>query len=166
MEKNIFQIVDAATTLELNVAQLYLYFHHQFPDDSAFWWQLALEEKNPAALLRSGWEHVIKAGIFPSEVVPNALNPLVEVNKRLEILLAETKASPPSRERAFRLAIELEESAGEIHFETFIKMTPKTMAEQMFQRLNQGDKDHARRLRDYAKAKGIFQEEGTPGGHS
>lgn len=159
MEKDIFGIVDAATCIELNIAQLYLSFHHQFPEDSAFWWQLALEEKNHAALLRSGCEHLIKARLFPSEIVPNALNPLIEVNKRLEILLAETKANPPSRGQAFRLAIQLEESAGEIHFETFIKMPPKTTTEQMFQSLNQDDKDHARRLRDYAKAKGIDLEE-------
>ena len=159
MEPDIFQIVDEATTLELNVAQLYLYFHHKFPDDSAFWWQLALEEKNHAALLRSGWEHLIKAGKFPSEIVPAALNPLAAVNKRMEIILAEIKERTPSREEAFRLAIQLEESAGEIHFETFIKMPPKTTDGQMFQILNQDDKDHARRLRAYAKAKGIYQEE-------
>lgn len=159
MEKDILQIVDEAVTLELKVAQLYLYFHHQFPEDSAFWWGLALEEKSHAALLRSGREHLIKAGLFPSGIVPNELSPLVEVNKRLEIILAEMKESPPSREDAFRLATQLEESAGEIHFEAFTKMTPKTTAEQMFQSLNQGDKDHARRLRDYAKAKGIYREE-------
>lgn len=159
MEPDIFLIVEEATFLELNVAQLYLYFHHKFPGDSAFWWQLALEEKNHAALLRSGWEHLIKAGRFPAEVVPDALNPLVAVNKRLETILAEVKERIPSREEAFRLAIQLEESAGEIHFETFTKMPPKTPDGQMFQMLNQDDKDHARRLRDYAKAKGIFQEE-------
>jgi hypothetical protein len=159
MEPDIFQIVDEATTLELNVAQLYLHFHHKFPDDSAFWWQLALEEKNHAALLRSGWEHLIKAGKFPSEIVPDALNPLVAVNKRMEIILAEIQERTPSREEAFRLAIQLEESAGEIHFETFIKMPPKTTDGQMFQILNQDDKDHARRLRAYAKAKGLYQEE-------
>lgn len=159
MEPDIFQIVGEATTLELNVAELYLYFHHKFPDDSAFWWQLALEEKNHAALLRSGWEHLIKAGKFPSEIVPDSPNPLVAVNKRLEIILAAVKERTPSREEAFRLAIQLEESAGEIHFETFTKMPPKTTDGEMFQILNQDDKDHARRLREYAKAKGIYQEE-------
>jgi hypothetical protein len=43
--------------------------------------------------------------------------------------------------------------------ETFIKMPPKTTNGQMFQILNQDDKDHARRLREYVKAKGIYQEE-------
>jgi len=151
MEQDIFQIVDEAIALELNVAELYLHFHHQFPDDSAFWWQLAVEEKNHAAMLRSGREHLIKAGLFPFGIVSGELNPLVEANKRLAVLLAETKKRTPSREEAFRLAIRLEESAGEIHFETFMKMTPKTSAEQMFQSLNRDDKDHARRIRAYAK---------------
>ena len=159
MEPDIFQIVDEATTLELNVAHLYLYFYHQFPDDAAFWWQLAVEEKNHAALLRSGREHLIKKGLFPLEILPKALTPLVEVNKRLTTLLAETKESAPSREHAFRLAIQLEESAGEIHFETFMHMMPKTTAEQMFQHLNQDDKDHARRLHHYVQEQGIFPEE-------
>jgi hypothetical protein len=57
------------------------------------------------------------------------------------------------------LTIQLEESDGEIHFETFIKMPPKTTDGEMFQILNQDDKDHARRLREYVKAKGIYQEE-------
>jgi hypothetical protein len=35
----------------------------------------------------------------------------------------------------------------------------KTTDGQMFQILNQDDKDHARRLRAYAKAQGIYQEE-------
>lgn len=160
MEKDILTIVDEAIALELNVAELYLRFHHQFPDDAMFWWQLAVEEKNHAALLRSGREClIVKAGLFPSGIVSSALSPLVEANKSLAILLAETKERIPSREEAFRLAIRLEESAGEIHFETFMKMTPKTTAEQMFQSLNQDDKDHARRLREYAQGKGICQEE-------
>lgn len=163
MKKDIFQIVEAAATLELNVAQLYLNFHHQFPDDSVFWWQLAVEEKNHAALLKSGCANLIKAGLFPAGIVPNSLNPLVAVNKRLEKILAETTANPPSRAQAFRLAIQMEESAGEIHFENFTKMPPKTMAEEMFQHLNRDDKDHARRLRDYAKEKGIaLAEKGIP----
>ena len=159
MEPDIFQIVEEATTLELNVAELYLFFHHKFPDDSAFWWQLALEEKSHAALLRSGGEYLIKTGKFPPEIVPDALDPLVAVNKRLATILAEMQERTPSREEAFRLAIQLEESAGEIHFETFMKMPPRTSDGELFQILNQDDKDHARRLRAYAKAQGIYQEE-------
>jgi len=46
-------LIEKAIQLELNVAELYIRFHKLFPSDASFWWKLAIEEKNHAALLKT-----------------------------------------------------------------------------------------------------------------
>ena len=56
MNDKIIKILDESIKLELNIADLYLVFHEKIPEDSKFWWQLLLEEKNHATLLKTGKE--------------------------------------------------------------------------------------------------------------
>lgn len=161
MNNNLSQLIDEAIKLELNVAALYMSFHHTFPEDSSFWWDLTLEEKNHAALLKSGRQHFIQHGLFPSQIVNTKLEVLVQANNELERLLEEHKETPPSRESAFNLAIKLEESAGEVHFQRAMEKEPDSPAMELFARLNKDDKDHARRIREYMRDKGIDQRHDT-----
>ena len=63
--------------------------------------------------------------------------------------------SAPSREIAFSLALKTEMSAGEIHFQSAMKKDTDSKALKLFQKLNQDDKDHAKRIRAYMKEKGL-----------
>lgn len=162
MDCGLLQLVDEAINLELNVAKLYLRFKELFPEDSNFWWNLALEETNHAALLRSGRESFMSVGMYPSElaaVTAVTVEALGEENNEILRLLEEFKVNPPSRESAFHLAINQEESAGEIHFQRAMEILPSSEALELFQHLNNDDKDHARRLRTYMNSNGIGQSE-------
>jgi hypothetical protein len=50
-------------------------------------------------------------------------------------------------------------SAGEIHFQSAMTKSTDSEILQLFQTLNQDDKDHAKRIRAYMKEKGIKESE-------
>ncbi len=150
MNEDLRQLIDEATRLELNIAGVYLSFHHRFPDDAHFWWKLVIEEKNHAALLVSGEKYFLEAGMFPSELVCSSLATLKGLNGEMERIIEGE--SPLSRESAFELAIRLEESAGEFHFQHAMHETAHpSKAISLFQSLNEADLDHAERIRNYIR---------------
>ena len=160
MDKELSQILDESIQLELNVADLYLSLCHAFAEDKDFWSHLAEEESNHAALLRSGKLESLDEGHFPAKILTTNLDALIKANKEIKELLKEHKQKPPSsRASAFEIAIKVEESTGEIDFSCFIEQEADSPALKLFRRLNRDDRDHARRIRNYMREKGI----GIPG---
>ena len=159
MDKELSRILDETIQLELNVADLYLSFGHAFSEDKDFWSQLAVEERNHAALLRSGKLESLDKGHFPANVLTTNLDALIKVSKEIKALVKEHQQKPPSRASAFEIAIKVEESTGEIDFSCFMEQEANSLALQLFSRVNSEDRDHARRLRNYMRDKGI----GIPG---
>jgi hypothetical protein len=52
--ENIFSLIaDESINIEFNISELYLIFHRAFSEHEDFWWQLALEEKNHAGLIKT-----------------------------------------------------------------------------------------------------------------
>ena len=150
MSDDLIKLAQEAMRLEYNVSKLYMIFRDAHPDDAAFWWQLVIEESNHAALIRSGLEYFMPAGLFPVEML-SSMEELQEANKELEFLLEKYMDDPPSRETAFNVALKMEMSAGEIHFQQTMTKSADSKVLAMFQRLNQDDKDHAKRIRAYMK---------------
>jgi hypothetical protein len=72
--------------------------------------------------------------------------------------LKQFKNIPPSRELAFNTALEIEASAGELHFQHFMDKETNSKIDELFQFLNRGDKDHAKRIRSYMKNNNISVE--------
>ena len=159
MDKKLSRILDETIQLELNVADLYLSFSHAFSEDKNFWSQLAVEEKNHAALLRTGKLESLDKGHFPANALATNLDALIKVNKEIKALGKEHKQKPPSRVSAFEIAIKVEESTGELDFSCFMEQEADSLAVELFSRVNSEDRDHARRLRNYMREKGI----GVPG---
>jgi hypothetical protein len=155
MNEELSQLIKESVQLELNVAELYLVFYHAFPDDADFWWRLVIEEKNHAALIRSIEEGFMPAGILPDQLLSSSLDKIREANTAIVTLIARFKTAPPLREDAFSIAHTLEESAGEIHFQTFMKKVAESGIDEVFQRLNRADKDHASRICSYMEKHGI-----------
>ena len=155
MDKKLSRILDETIRLELNVADLYLSFGQAFAEDKDFWLQLAVEEKNHAALLRSGKLESLDKEQFPAKALTTNLDALIKVNKEIKALVKEHKRKPPSRASAFEIAIKVEESTGEIDFSCFMAQQADSLALKLFTRVNSEDKDHARRLRTYMREKGI-----------
>jgi len=155
MQEEFSLLIDESIQLEHNVAKLYSIFHATFPEDADFWWQLVIEEKTHAALIRAGKESFAPIGKFPVELLSSSLQKLREANKKAVTLTRKYLDTPPSREEAFNIALEFEQSAGEIHFQHFMEKKADTQVIKIFQKLNKDDKDHAIRLRSYMEKHGI-----------
>lgn len=155
MSENIDSIINESIILELNISDLYLLFNSLFPQDSNFWWQLTLEEKNHAALIRSGKEFFVMQDIFPDDILDGSFEELKNTNNYLLSLIKKYKATTPTREIAFNTAHKIENSAGELHYQLFLEKEAKSKADTIFQKLNNDDRDHAIRIRSYMKKNGI-----------
>ncbi len=116
MNNNFDSRIDESINLELNVSYLYSLFHELFPKDADFWWQLALEEKNHGALIRSGKEYFEPLRKFPHNLLHENLQTLKETNAKLRSLLKKFKETPPPREVAFNIALNIENSERELGF--------------------------------------------------
>jgi len=153
--QDVIQIVEESIDLELNVAALYFLFHFAFPEDAAFWWQLHGEERNHAALLSSVKKTFIPADAYPAHFLPPFLDKLKSANEELNSLIEKYKKKPPKREEAFLVALAVENSAGEKHFQEFAEKAPQSKIDEAFHNLISHDRDHIRRIREYMERKGI-----------
>ena len=148
MGDNLIKLAEEAMQLEYNVSKLYMIFRDAHPEDQDFWWQLVIEEGNHAALIKSGRDYFMPVGVFPEGMFP-AMEEMEKANKQLESLLKKYTAAPPSREVAFNVALKTEMSAGELHFQHTMAKPADSKVLELFQKLNQDDKDHAKRIRAY-----------------
>ncbi len=155
MSDHLNELIEESIRLELNVADLYLFFQAAFPEDADFWWALALEEKNHAALVRSLKEHFLPVGKVPEDLLASSLETVKETNRMIRGLLEKYRNTPPGLEEAFQVACRLEEGAAEIHFQEFMDREGSSELDKIFQRLNADDKDHGKKLRSYMKARGL-----------
>ena len=151
MSNDITELAEESISLELNVSNIYSLFYNYFADDANLWWQLALEEKDHADLIKHGIEKFEPIEEFPHEILCGSLQDLKSTNKKLRSLLKQFKDIPPSRELAFNTALEIETSAGELHFQNFMDKETNSTINELFQFLNRQDKDHAKRIRSYMK---------------
>ena len=158
MNNDINGLAEESINLELNVSEIYDLFQSYFADDANLWWQLALEEKDHAGLIRHGIEKFEPIREFPHEILCDSLQDLKSTNKKLRFLLKQFKDIPPSREQAFNTALEIEASAGELHFQLFMDKETSSEIDELFQFMNREDKNHAERIRSYMKDNGISIE--------
>ena len=150
MHTHFSELIDEAIELELNVGRLYLVFYSLFPEDAAFWWTLAIEEENHAALLRTVQLMDASRVSIPAGIIPTVLAELKNSNQLILDAMEDFKKNP-ERVRAFQLALQIEISAGELHFDNFMKNAPESPVTEIFRKLNGDDVNHANRIRDYMK---------------
>jgi hypothetical protein len=147
MDQPIFRFIDEAIKLELNMSRLYGIFAEYLDEDRHFWNRLVMEEKNHAALLKTA-KDFISFSLLPKNILPNDIESLEESNRRVEETI-DKFIKDPERDNAFTYALELEKSAGEIHFQNFMDERANDNITEIFQRLNRYDKDHAERIYNY-----------------
>lgn len=156
MDNGLDSLLVESTKLELQVAELYSLFHESFPNDAAFWGRLMLEEINHASLLRSVEECFKPLNLLPHGLVAPALKDLQDINGKLHDLINKYREAVPSRDETFKIAFELEQSAGEFHFQKFMDSSDvNSKVDNLFRRLNMDDRDHARRIYLYMESQGI-----------
>lgn len=149
------EIIDESIRLELNVGDLYLLFCSIFSHDAPFWWRLAEEEKDHAALIRSGKEYFAPLKMFPSDLLHKNILELKTANADIRSFINKFRLHPPSRTEAMNVALSIEKSAGELHFQKFMDGTGGTAIEKIFRDLNRGDEAHAERIGEYMLGNGI-----------
>lgn len=149
------EVIEQSIELELNAAGIYALFHFAFPEDAAFWWQLHLEERNHATLLRSIKETFMPISVFPEAFALPSIQQLHTANGRLRDLLATFRNHPPTRTEAFHVALEIELSAGEIHFQKFAEKQYENKIDKIFSQLIKEDKDHLQRIMRYMQERDI-----------
>ncbi len=154
-EQQLIQLMNESIKLEFNVADLYMTFCKTFHEDYAFWFQLHMEEKDHASIIQSAREAWLSGKEFPLEILSPNVDELIALNTKLASLLEEYSENPPSREIAFNVALDLEESAGEAHFQDAMEQAPSSTLLEVFQMLNGEDKEHANRIRTHMRDNGI-----------
>ena len=146
------ELINGSIELELNMATLYGIFAEQIEQDREFWWKLQQEEKSHAVLIRAARDSFVKRDKFPSDLVAGSIEDLKKSNARVTQLISKFKKDTLTRCEACRLAVELEQEAGEIHYTKFMGKEAETTVESAFQQLNREDKDHAERIRQHCSA--------------
>jgi ferritin len=155
MNKKLSQLIDESIKLELNVAKIYMFFCDTFPEDSDFWRRLGLEEDDHADIIKLGRDASGLCNPFPSELLASSVQMLYKTNSKLILMLNEYNKKPPPREMAFNTALNIEKSAGELHFQLAIETSPTSGIMEVLQALNNGRKDHANRILAYMYDKRI-----------
>ena len=154
MEDKFLKLIEEAIRLELNIAEIYMLFYRQFDQDAQFWWQLVIEEENHAALLKTVMQMELTKIDTPRDLFPDKLGELENSNQ--EILKAFVKfENQPDRVGAFQFAYRIENSAGELHFNKFMKNAPESRLTKIFKKLNGADFDHAERIKKYMASTNI-----------
>jgi len=143
---DILDYIYALIELEQNASRLYLTFCNLIQEDYEFWWKLANEEMNHAALLKTGLEFA-KLGELPN-ISTNDINDVKELNKQFDDIIEEFKKNP-NRHRSFEIALEIESSAGESHYQEFMDTKSDNLIVQILQKLNKEDDNHYNRIKDY-----------------
>ena len=155
MNEFIKQLLEESVALELNIGDLYQLFSVKFSQDYDFWWQLSIEEMNHAALIESINDVFLTENILPSELIEKQIIELQEMNLTIKQHIESCKLEPTTRENAFQLAFEIENSIGESHFELLMTAQPNSTVMKIMQKLNGDDINHAKRLTKYAMGNGI-----------
>jgi len=152
------QFINEAIQLELNAAEIYSLFSEAIPEDADFWAGLSWEERNHASLLKTGKDILLPVEQFPREILPNFIQSLIDANRWLQSLKNEYAGELPDRHAAFAVAVKIETSAGEAHFQKVMENTSGSRVLKIFQDLCQDDIHHLRRIKEYMAKIGVMDE--------
>jgi ferritin len=155
MSQTLTNLLDESIQLELNLARLYALFNDHFEDDEDFWWQLSMEERSHAALLQQEKKQPWPLQCFSGDFLAKDLESLRANNARIVEQTERFASSPCSRDEALNLALQIEMSAGEAHFQDFMDSESDSLMADLFKQLASEDQNHAHRIREYMKEQGV-----------
>ena len=155
MNSELLEFIDESIRLKLNVSDLYRTFEKEFPDDANFWWRLHLEEEIHVVLMQCVREIYKMSEKFLPDIFLSTIENLKNFNNKIALLITEYRTKIPTREATFNIALEIEESIGEINFQRFMENESNVEIVQIFQKLNKDDKDRDAKLYSYMRKHGI-----------
>jgi len=148
-------LIEEAIQLETNISDLYAIFSNAHKEHTELWSQLSREEKGHALLIRNATARCDLSELLSNGVISENLTKLERCNHHIKALLKQFQENPPSPEDAFNIALELEQSAGEIHYQKFLNTGDDSILDKVFQKLDQEDKAHSAQLNAYMIEHGI-----------
>ena len=154
-QNELLSLIHEAMEIELNASHLYGLIGKLFPEDSEFWVQLSYEEKKHASLMKNCEEYFLSNPDFPEELFSMDINQLREANSMIKTCIDQFTSSQPSKAIAFKRALEIEESSGEIHYQKQITGETNNKLLKIFQTMYREDTDHLERIREYMEKNDI-----------
>lgn len=149
MEARIEAIFEETLLMERQTARYYRLLAKEFESDAVLWSGLASEEEYHAVIVRAGKDSLFTLELFPIEALDLNLANIQKFNAGLEASLLHYESTPPTRNAAFRKAIELEGSSGEYYFQLAIESTAQSPALATLRDLAGNENNHANRILDY-----------------
>ena len=157
MENHLVQIFfDEAGQLELLVSDLYTLLGKLLIEDSLFWHQLADEEKSHAEPIKTIKNSPVFSKEYVSDSAPDLLQEILQTKELVSTLIVKYSEIKPDRRTAFKTAIAVEKSAGEIAYQNFLTQEAGSWIHAALQKLNEYDRDHINRLKQYVEDNNIF----------
>ncbi len=142
------RIVESLVNLEYGVAGLYHLYADLFEADRAFWQQLAEEEEAHAKFLKKNKVTITERLSLSASGLEGLASSFKMITKRIFELSQEYKKEKPTQKEAYVAAIQLEQSAGEIHFKQMASCMKDSNVRHIFEKFNQADQDHSKRIRN------------------
>lgn len=144
---DVYKYLEEAIKLELNASDTYFLFSQKFKEDHDFWWELANEELNHAAILKTALE-IYKINEFPTTISQEDIDELIKLNNEFDIIEKKFMKNP-NRQMCFEIALEIESSAGESHYQELMDENTDDRILKVLQELNKDDTEHYARIKKY-----------------
>jgi len=144
---DVIKYLEESIKIELNTAKLYFVFSDYFKEDYDFWWTIANEELNHAALLKATIKFA-EINDLPEGMILDNIGEMIDLNKKIDEVI-ETFKSNPSRQASFEIALNIETSAGESHYQELMSKHTDNEIIKLFQYLNREDINHYDRIKGY-----------------
>ena len=141
------------------MAEFYRLFARLFGEDREFWSEMMQEEIKHGRLLHTELESLCRAGILTEEAIPSDLDALFLEGSSITDLFLDLQESPPTRARAFAIALALENSMSERHYRSYMYTDPAAPARRLLASIDQEEKDHVKKIEHYAACRAIAIEE-------
>jgi len=143
----VIKYLEEAVKIEINASKLYFMFADHYKEDFNFWWEIANEELNHAALLKTTIEFA-ELNDLPEEIILNDIQELINLNLEFDKIIESFKSNP-SRQSCFEIALIIESSVGESHYQEIMSGHTDNEVIKIFQHLNREDVNHFERITDY-----------------
>ena len=146
MTTRLEELFEESIKLEKNMAQLYDLYAELFEDDRDFWLQIKTEEDAHGAILTALTGIYVPLERHPDELIAQDLGALEESNEKIAATIRQYGEQAPDKGDAYRLAVDREQSAGELQYQKAVSMNTESKELQGIQKVNDGCRDHAARI--------------------
>lgn len=146
--KQLLNLISESANFEKNVAKLYLLLSKSFNEDSRFWLNLYIEEKNHQTIFELFLEGDIPLNLFPEEVIDKDVKNLKHFNELLKKELDGFLKKYRKKADAYEFALKMEEASSEGIFQDAMDIDSNSEELYLIQRINKDDKDHKRKIRN------------------